>query len=113
LDLCLSCLVGALPRLGGEEEAAAVSLHPRADAELGVTVAGGGVYVVDAVPQQELEDLVGLRLGGSAEGGSSEDSGRALMPGAAEGMLPDHWCSLDNGRGGALSVSRGPGGATL
>ena len=81
---------GAASRLGGEEEVLAVARHPRADAKLGVAVARGGVDVVDAVPEQQLQRAVGLRLARLGERGRAEEGDRAAVPGASERSPLDH-----------------------
>jgi len=40
--------------LGGEEETIRLALQPRGDAQLRVAVAGGGVDVVDTVPEEDF-----------------------------------------------------------
>ena len=47
--------IGAIAGLRGQEEALAMLRHPRADAQLRVTVRCRGVDVIDAVLEQQLE----------------------------------------------------------
>ena len=54
--------VVALPGLRGEKETIAIPGQPRRDPELRVAVGGGGVDVVHAVLEQDLERCVRLRL---------------------------------------------------
>ena len=76
--------------LGGQEEPSGLVLEPRRDAELGVSIRGGDVDVVDSVLEERLEGLVGDALGDAAEGGRAEDDPGALVAGAAELGLRDH-----------------------
>ena len=70
--------VVALARLGGEEEALAVLLHPAPDMHLGLAVARRGVDVIDVVAQQqEVELATRLRDDGDV------DAARQLVPLAA------------------------------
>jgi hypothetical protein len=86
--------VAALARLRGQEEVAAVALHPGADAELGVPVGGGGVDVVHAGVEQLAERPVRLVLAGAGEGGGAEQQARAPVAGAAEGEGGDHGVTI-------------------
>lgn len=90
VDLVFGFLVGAEAGFGGEEEVLAVVGHPGGEAEFGLAVAGGGVDVVDAVLEEEVEGLVGFFLGDAAEGGCAEDDAGAVVAGAAEGYFGDH-----------------------
>ena len=83
-------LVRALAGLGRQEELIAVPLHPRADAQLRLAIAEGGVDVVDAVTQQQIERAIGIILGGVSHRVRAEDDTAAKVAGAAEGRLGDH-----------------------
>ena len=61
-DLLVRACVVALAGLRREEELVAMPLQPWRDAELRVTVRRGGVDVVDAVAEEELERSVSVRL---------------------------------------------------
>ena len=61
-DLLPRALVVALAGLRRDEEARRARAQPRRDAELRVAVRGGGVDVVDAVREQQLERALGVRL---------------------------------------------------
>ncbi len=86
LDLVARRRVGALAGLRGEEEAVAVPGEAGREPQLGVAVARGGVDVVDAVLEQQLDRLVGVALADVAERGRAEDDAGALVAGAAEGL---------------------------
>ena len=88
-DLVLRAGVVAKARLGREKEVVPVAVHPGADPELGIAVGRGGVDVVDAVLEQEVEHPVGGALIDPAEGRGAEDHGRAHVSGAPEGPLLD------------------------
>src|SRR3982751_321207 len=66
-DLLARARVVALSGLRREEETFAMTAQPGRDPELRVTVRGGGIDVVDAVLEQELERLVRLGLRDGAE----------------------------------------------
>ena len=55
LDLRAGAVARALIGLRRQEEAAAMLGHPLTDASLGAPVRGGGVDVVDAVAEQQVE----------------------------------------------------------
>src|SRR5438874_6687307 len=55
-----------------EKEVLPVTGHPRPDAELGVAVPRGGVDVVDAVPEQQVERAIGVGLTGPRQRGPAE-----------------------------------------
>ncbi len=76
--------------LGRKEEAPRLALQPWRDTQLRVPVGRGGVDVVDAVAEQELERLVGDLLRDAADRRRAEDHARALVTGAAEIGLGDH-----------------------
>ena len=48
----------ALIAFGREEEAIGLSFQPGRDAQLGVAVTGGGVDVIDAVAQEDIQALI-------------------------------------------------------
>jgi hypothetical protein len=77
-------------RLGGEKEVGAVARHPGADPQLRVAVARGGVEMIDAVPQQDLQGSIGLALAGARERGAAEQRHRARVAGAPEHPPLDH-----------------------
>ena len=83
--------VGARAGLGGEEERVGVALQPRGDAKFRVAVAGGGVDVVDAELEQDVEHLVGAFLLHAAKAGSAEDRACTAVAGATELDSFDHW----------------------
>ena len=89
LDLGPGAGVIALAGLGREEEIVPVAVHPGADAQLGIAIGGGGVDMVDAKLEQQLEDAVGGRLIDPAERGAAEDHAGAEVSGAPEGPLLD------------------------
>jgi hypothetical protein len=76
--------------LRGKEEAARLSLQPRSDTELSISVAGRGVDVVDPVLEQDVQCLVRDLLGHAAERCGTEQDASALVPGAAELNFVDH-----------------------
>ena len=78
------------PGLRCDEEVLPVARHPRADAQLGVAVPRGGVDVVDAVPEQELERPIGVRLTGLGQRGSAEQGHRAPVAGPSERSSFEH-----------------------
>jgi hypothetical protein len=80
----------ALPRLGRQEEPAAVGAQPRREAQLRVAVHRRRVDVVDAVLEQQLEHLVGARLLHAAERRGAEHDAGAPVAGPAEGDPLDH-----------------------
>ena len=80
---------GAVRRLRGEEELAAVLRHPRRQAELGVTVVSRRVEVVDAELEQRRQQLIGTLLSHGAEGGRPEDDPATGVSGPAEGCGVD------------------------
>src|SRR5204862_418700 len=81
-----------------EEEVLPVACHPRRDAELGVAVPRGRVDVVDAVPEQQVERAVGVRLAGARQRGPAEEGHRAQVTRAPERSSLDHHRSLDHWR---------------
>jgi hypothetical protein len=48
----------ALVGFGGQKEMLSMFGHPLADPQFRVAVAGGGIYVVDPIIEQKLENLV-------------------------------------------------------
>ena len=62
MDPLPGLLIRPLAGFGRQEKLFPVLLHPRADAQLRVAVAEGGVDVVDAVAQQQIERAIGLVL---------------------------------------------------
>src|ERR1700693_3878345 len=91
VDVLPSLRAGSRPGLCREEEVLPVTRHPRADAELGVSVPRGGVDVVDAVLQQHLERAIRVRLAGLGQRGCAEERHRALV------TRPSEWPPLDHG----------------
>src|SRR5262249_34050634 len=75
---------GAVAGLRGQEEARAMLRHPRADAQLRVAVRRRGVDVIDAVLEQQLENLIGLLLAHGAERCCAEDHPCAAVAGSSE-----------------------------
>src|SRR5579884_75527 len=90
MDRVARRLVGALAGLGCQEEAVALTRHPRSETQLGVAVAGSCIDVVDAVLDHELEGAVGHVLGNARERRRAEDRLRAVVPRAAERLCGDH-----------------------
>src|SRR4030095_1235095 len=74
----------ALAGLRRQEEAVPVARHPRPDTQLGVAVGRRRVDVVDAVCEQELEDLIGLLLAHRAERRRAEEHAARVMTRATE-----------------------------
>src|SRR5215831_20566987 len=74
------------PRAGlrGEKEVLPMASHPRPDTQLGVSIASGGVDVIDAVAQENIQTAVGGRLIHLREGGAAEQRQTALMTGPSE-----------------------------
>ncbi len=72
------------PVLVARKYAVAVLLQPRAEAVLGLPVAGRDVDVVDAEAVDQLHGLVGLVLGDVADRGGAEQDAGALVAGASE-----------------------------
>src|SRR5207249_4977710 len=64
--------IGSLSRLCSQEEALAMPSHPGTDAQLRVAVGCGGVDVIDAVLEEEIENLIGLFSGHTPERGGAE-----------------------------------------
>ena len=91
LKLVLCFAEGPLAGLGGQEKVFSVDAHPRSDALLGfaIAVAGGGIDVVDAVLEEHIQGLVGLRLRRCPNGGSTEQTSRTSVP-----VLPNGGCSI-------------------
>ena len=81
-----------------EKEVLPVTGHPRPDAELGVAVPRGGVDVVDAVPEQQVERAIGVGLTGPRQRGPAEEGHRARVTGASERASLDHHGSRDHWR---------------
>src|SRR5439155_152857 len=75
-----------------------VTGHPRPDAELGVAGPRGGVDVVDAVPEQQVERAIGVGLTGPRQRGPAEEGHRARVTGASERASLDHHGSRDHWR---------------
>jgi hypothetical protein len=89
-DLLARGGVAALAGLRRDEELALVLPQPVRDAQLGVAVSGGGVDVVDAVLEQQLESAVGVALGPAGERRGAEDHAGGLVAGGSEGGALDH-----------------------
>lgn len=64
--------------------------HPGPRAQFRVSIARGGVDVVDPVLQEEIKDFIGRRLIAVAEGGSAKKGNRALVTGSPEGLFLNH-----------------------
>src|SRR4051812_2363503 len=81
--------------LGREKKVLTVTSHPRADAQLGVAIAGGRIDVIDAVAQQHVEGSVSIGLACARQRCSAEQGHRAGMARPSKYSLFDH---------GAISV---------
>ena len=90
VDLRFGGGVFAFVGLCGQEEAIAVFLETWPEQELGVAVAGGGIDVVDAVIQQQVDGAVGIGLADAAQRGGAEERDGAVVAGAAERALRNH-----------------------
>src|SRR5829696_2840510 len=90
LDLLKGEGPGPLPCLGGQEELVTMGLHPGPEPELGVTITGRGVDVVDPVRADQLHGLIRLLLADVADGGGAEDDSRAVVTGWTERLLLHH-----------------------
>src|SRR5271166_4426314 len=84
-------VVSSVTGLGREEEILAMLAHPRPDPHLRIAVRSGGIDMVDAEFEQEVEDLVSLVLVHPAEGGGAENYARAEVTGFSEPNLVDHF----------------------
>ena len=62
VEVLLRGLVVASVRLGGNEECSRVPFEPRGDPELGVTVRRGGIDVIHAVLEKEIQRPLGIRM---------------------------------------------------
>ena len=84
-DALARALGRALAGLRGQEEAITVTRHPRPDAQLRVAVGRRRIDVVDAVGEQQLEDLIGLLLAHRAERRGAEEHAARAVSRAPEG----------------------------
>ena len=83
-------LIRAVAGFGRQEEVPAMAGHPGADAQLGVAVAGGGVDMVDAVLEQDLQRAVSVRLADSTQRRRAKERPRAQLARTAKGLFSDH-----------------------
>ena len=90
LEACSGIVGRALCGLRRQKETVTVPSHEGSDAELGIAVVGGGVDVVDAELQQEVEHFVGASLTHGVQPGCTEDNPAAEVPGSPELRPVDH-----------------------
>ena len=95
---------GPFIRFGGHEEPVAVASQPGGDAQLGVTVGGGGVDVVHAELEEGVENGVGPVLAHGPERRRAEQHPAAAMAGPSE----LHELQHDSGCYPGLSVDGRP-----
>src|SRR5712664_1582796 len=100
VDVLARLAGAAAPGLGREEEVLPVARHPRADAQLRVAVARGGVDVVDAIAEQELQRAVGVGLARAGQRRAAEQGDRARVAG------PSERSSLEHGAPSAVTAYR-------
>ena len=83
-------VAAAIAGLGGDEELAGVRRQPRRHAQLGITVGGGHVEVVDARLEQHRQQRVGRLLAHRRKRGATEDDPAALVARTSECGAVDH-----------------------
>lgn len=89
-DGVIGTLAGTLLGLGGEEEGGTVAADPVTEELLGAPVGGGGIDMVDAITQEQVQGGVDIGEGGIPEGGGAEDGAGAEVACAAEGEGGQH-----------------------
>src|SRR5438105_4723536 len=105
-NLLAGALLIASVALGGEKETARLALQPGRDPQLRFAIARCGVDVVDAVAEEDLEGLIRDLLRDPTQRRRTENDPRALVPGAPEQSLWDHFPNLHGSRPSGAGLAR-------
>ncbi len=91
IKLLFGTLISARAGFGGQEEVVAMFFHPRPNSQLRITIARGGIDVVDPVLQQQVERAVRLLLGHATQSGRAKKGASAHMTGATKAFFVNHF----------------------